>query len=110
MASFTPGPWVAEAVNSEHLHDICLGYQIPKAGSPILIATVYGDHEDDGYPVSDHQAEANARLIAAAPELLTALERCQIALIFRLDFAEILDEEKYLLDVVRAAIAKAKGA
>ena len=63
----TPGPWCVEAVNSEALHDICLGYQVPGAGGPILLAHVFSD-EDANRPgdISTFEAEANARLVAAA--------------------------------------------
>ena len=71
MAEHTPGPWCVEAIDSEHLHDICLAYTVPNAGNPVLVATVFGDDDDD--PVNNRQAEANARLIAAAPDLLAAL-------------------------------------
>ena len=54
----TPGPWKADWVNvyreDDHLADCC-----PKA--------------KNGIPLE--QKEANARLIAAAPELLSALQR-----------------------------------
>jgi hypothetical protein len=71
----TPGPWTVESVNSEALHDICLDYRIPGAGHPVLIATVFDD-ENPGRPgdISTIEAEANARLMAAAPDLLAACE------------------------------------
>lgn len=60
----TPGPWVVR-----HL-----------TGFPIMIAT-QPDFDGFGVPVADcskrnlpAEAEANARLIAAAPDLLAALE------------------------------------
>lgn len=62
----TPGPWLAQ-------HDPRAGYtDIMQDGLPgPLIASV----PDEGEPVQ----EANARLIAAAPELLEALERIRSA-------------------------------
>lgn len=75
------------------------------------IATVHiGWHHDgaNGYPV-----EANARLIASAPELLEALEQ---AFDFPPDFFARPDDELEQITVsgrhlrmVRAAIAKARG-
>jgi hypothetical protein len=54
----TPGPWNAYLpdADSEHYYEVHDGYG--------RTATVYGD---------DSEAAANARLIAAAPELLAAL-------------------------------------
>lgn len=68
MIEHTKGPWTVEAVNSERLHDICLDYPVPAGGNPILVATVFGD--DDLPPIDNREASANARLIAAAPDLL----------------------------------------
>ncbi len=77
MSAFkgNPGPWCLEDVNSPHLHDICLGYKIPGAGHPNLLATVFFDEDNDPSPVvSLRQANANAKLIAASPELLAACQ------------------------------------
>ena len=53
----------------------------------------------------DERKVANARLIAAAPELLEALER--VAYEFQSYMSD--SEQRHTLDDVRAAIAKAKG-
>lgn len=57
---------------------------------------------------SPGDGEANARLIAAAPELLAAL----VALVGEADLGEVDldDDDRAKLDVARAAIAKATGA
>ena len=65
-------------------------------GSAIDCAIIKG--EDD----------ARARLIAAAPDLLAALESCE-ALICDLIDADELGDNQDLVALVRAAIAKAKG-
>lgn len=72
----TPGPWRVENVNSDkgYDHDICLGYDVPRAGSPILVASVYFDEEHDG-PITQRQANWNAKLIAAAPTMYLFIER-----------------------------------
>ena len=55
----------------------------------------------------DLPAEANARLIAAAPELL---EACREALALISEFElEALDGRDEVPDLLRAAIAKAEG-
>ena len=53
---------------------------------------------------SAEEAEANARLIAAAPELLEALER-----ITRVASVELTGRRDDVLEQARAAIAKATG-
>ena len=94
----TPGPWVREDVNTEHLHDICVGYDIPGAGSPVLLASVFFDDDLPGIPLE--QATHNARLIAAAPDLL---EACR----FVLDNAGGPPVD--MLSKIRAAVEKATG-
>ena len=51
----------------------------------------------------------DAHLIAAAPDLLTACEQSFKLFDLRLTLADICDDEKVHLDVLRAAIAKAKA-
>lgn len=58
----TPGPWTAEG---ERIH----GHAPPATRLGLHLATV---HEVDGLRAT---LDANARLIAAAPELLEALEK-----------------------------------
>jgi hypothetical protein len=59
-----------------------------------------------GYPVGKaHQADDDAQLIAAAPDLLDALERAHVALRESRDGYSDSDLSK----VVAAAIARAKG-
>jgi len=48
--------------------------------------------------------EANAHLIAAAPEMLEALERIEVMLASNRD-----PESDFLLTLIRPSIAKAKG-
>jgi len=61
---------------------------------------------------TDEQTEANARLIAAAPDLLEALERLEQAAIDLIEISPGTDAENILaagIELARAAIAKAKG-
>lgn len=85
----TPGPWSVDPDAPEYV----TGYQIA--------STVQGDHME---PVS----EANARLIAAAPELLAVLE--QVAQYLELDRKENVNSyaQRARLDVLEV-IAKAQG-
>lgn len=84
--TFTPGPWFYDdsmkgriAINSERAH----------------IATI---------PYLDVEAKASARLIAAAPDLLTRLIECEAVLA-----GEGGHEGGSLLEEIRATIAKAEG-
>jgi len=85
---FTPGPWRTTGLNV-------------RAGDALIcFATDHWYAEDDGLYAFTDQAEkqANARLIASAPELLSALERL---------VHPMADDED--LDYAREIIAKAKG-
>ena len=53
---------------------------------------------------------ANANLIAAAPDLLSALQEAYNAIAWRIPGGDFTDEEsEELLDAIRAAISKAEG-
>ena len=64
MKSYTPGPWIHEATSEAQLIKSKQGY---------LIAEVAQDETYD-YAADMREAEANAHLIASAPELLEALK------------------------------------
>ncbi len=93
----TPGPWHA-AINVR-------GFDSQVVGSNGLICEVYGR----GNPRNFGSTE-NARLIAAAPDLLDALQRCEELLSsitdIRSDLAEFQDG---YLRQARTAIANARG-
>lgn len=113
MSGFTPGPWVAshnshywefgQEGTIHHLGDVCATGVYEKGLG-------YGSEPDD-LPVFSGTAEANAHLIAAAPEMYEALVRCHEELMsvyhseydgvwFESDFAEL---EAPYLDVLRKA-------
>jgi len=87
----TPGPWTVEISEGE----LVVGQPGPD-GSIVYVERYYPE---------DPEHRANARLIAAAPELLEALKKAEI--ILRL--APILGKEEACLTEVQAAIAKAEG-
>lgn len=62
----TPGPWGHEQIVSHCDCDICLDYQVPGAGYPVLLATTFGD--SDRPPITTSDAQANAAFIAHARE------------------------------------------
>lgn len=97
-AKHTPGPWATdEADHTEPYQDITI-----RAGRRSICRVWIDDA-----PVHDYNNEqrVNARLIAAAPELLEALKRLTTAI----DHATELHRFSTLWDDARAAIAKATG-
>jgi hypothetical protein len=99
----TPGPWM---LHSEGSMRACDGRHQSHEGCRTL-----AEAEIVGIPRSE--AEANARLIAAAPELLAALH--QAVAIIRV-FVDVDDtrwshlRDAAELQAIEAAIAKAEGA
>jgi len=104
MSDHTAGPWAAEVpppdayTDPDILLDPSVAFWIAEtrpAGEVLahILQTSQGD------------AEANARLIAAAPDLLAA---CRVALGPAAHFATEFDDEEPW-NALRAAIAKAEG-
>jgi len=100
MSEHTPGPWQFFELMSG---DDGLGYIRPDPEDGREIAY----HGDMGRP--SHENRANARLIAAAPDMLAALKAHVEArrLSGRVGWGDKWDEAMRL---TRAAIAKAEGA
>lgn len=92
---YTPGPWMVQHDKIEGARPVCQLYH--PCGDIVDWPT---DTPDDG----DREAEANAQLIAAAPELLAALEFCADAL-----NTEAGGLYKAHIEQARAAIAKARN-
>jgi hypothetical protein len=89
MAKHTPGPWYSRNGRSPHFQG-----QVASESTGATIAISYSD--EDG---------ANARLIAAAPELL---DGCNAALAYLADPpSEFKENRKAAVAIIRAAIAKA---
>ena len=92
-AKHTPGPWSVQD------GDRVFGYSTGKPYSHCL-------HEGIGYKT---EREANARLIAAAPELLAALENAANVLAgIATGDLKTIGKDSPALAQARAAIAKAK--
>ena len=88
----TPGPW-----------------EIRDGGEEVYGTAIYevGAHDLD--PLAAVQNEADARLIAAAPDLFAALEELQAWVDKASDLGAPLHSESPVCVDARAAIAKAKG-
>jgi hypothetical protein len=107
----TPGPWRREKYRDSENYSLTIVADNPygdKWGT-WAVAHAHGWGGDD-----HHQSEANARLIAAAPDLLEACERM---LPFLVEFCNLYPAHSdqvavpraFALGNARAAIAKAQG-
>ena len=108
MSKHTPGPWRVEdwqypATGREHVPTVQTDTDAIAEALPLW------------HDTEDREAErlANARLIAAAPELLEALQECvtdeNAACIVQNDVAYMIRRFKAINDIARAAIAEAGG-
>ena len=89
----TPGPWVVGPIDDTAVT------HLGKDGIRYEVAAVDGDYNDpDEWPIM----EANARLIAAAPDLLAALKEM-------VRMCDAFGDTDYRVKAI-AAIAKAEGA
>jgi hypothetical protein len=90
----TAGPWAAETNAA--------GLKVKSAEGDIIATP-------SGFDVGQEKAEANARLIAAAPEMLAALHRADAALSLLMATGNGDRHDLSALESIRAAIAKATG-
>jgi hypothetical protein len=72
-AAFTPGPWVVDATPNANIAG-AHWREIRAGNHGQVLAEVYHDLGDPDPGLTDAAAEANARLIAAAPELYEKAE------------------------------------
>jgi len=102
MSRHTPGPW---EINERHGGVI----YIEGVGNTVAIC------HDDGFDIDHAEAEANARLIAAAPQMLEALEACAAYWYYKR--SPSIPEQSELISLgaeqaqrlIKAAIVAAKG-
>lgn len=103
----TPGPWfikpVSEATVEGNLNIIQTGSS-EGIGYHVSYSPVWDDNED-----TKLEAQRNANLIAAAPDLLTELQRLRGYVIDVLDVDEDDCHSEHPLMSSRAAISKALG-
>jgi len=109
-AGHTPGPWPFERTGDGKRYVV--GEGLVEGPHGYEVAEVYSDDCDPD------EALANARLIAAAPDMLAALKSADHALTqfvaFELDAREIMGNTNFEIvkcerERARAAIAKATG-
>lgn len=125
-AKHTPGPWDVDTEKSEGEYgsgpDTSIGFDDFVIGAEIngkwkVIATtenstlkeIEEDYDEDYHHAWDGVGKANARLIAAAPEMLSALMECALE-IAQIHNRKLTLNEQIALDNARAVIAKATGA
>ena len=105
-AAHTPGPWRVEPLQWDH------GASIAIVANGQIIATISPENEDEEPDMHTAKRgphdEANASLIAAAPEMFEALQLCEDVLS---DLARLDDGTPSVsaLNMARATIAQAKG-
>lgn len=104
MSAFTPGPWTEIPQNGAGPM-ICRKFETGKQMNPVGLRLVCHVLARGSSIVED---EANARLIAAAPDLLAALERTLNWLSSYPGGGTLGQDGPY--EQARAAIAKATGA
>ena len=103
MSAHTEGPWFCKFDDfDEELH---ITSAVLEASNMVEICRV-GVGFDQPF---EAEQQANARLIAAAPELLAALKAAHAALDSIYETEGLLTEERATLARIEAAIAKAEG-
>ena len=99
MSEYTKGPWRVGKTGPNGCHTI---------GTPEGLMVAMISHSVN-YADQVTTAEANARLIAAAPELLEALEMVQSSYCLQINSQQETLEMKKARTMVGQAILKAKG-
>lgn len=98
-ANHTPGPWV----RCEEAPKIIMSGSFIEGHQGYIVGSVSGN-DNSGFYASEQEAEANARLIVAAPDLLSALEGLLLAYSDPGNTGSTHDEK---VEAARAAISKA---
>ena len=109
MSEFTPGPWMERG----HGRGGCKCGQVWSKTADRCVAATFVDTDELGMDVPDDQRRANARLIAAAPDLL---EACLAAMRIQELWSPVTGDHDVECEVLfsvkkkfEAAIAKALG-
>lgn len=105
----TPGPWQldgAEIYGAPYGKPVQVFSGKPPVQAQDIVARI--PYDDDGYSTMQPVHVANARLIAAAPDMLAALQRALPCVEYAADELGS-EEDAACLEQVRAAIKKAKA-
>ncbi len=99
MSEHTPGPWITQRDN--YIAKIL----VPTGRNGCRV--VYAEYGDVAYigPFDDDNGNSNARLIAAAPDLLAVARKAMAAI----DENTTFQSTGALIEEFRAAVAKAEG-
>lgn len=112
--SHTPGPWkledesdvhASDVLGSDGTHVVCFGHDYDDYGRFGWPKGRWSQKKEEEWNAT---VEANARLIAAAPELLEALEDVLNCVALCPEHGDVVDAPSKYEDA-RAAIAKARG-
>lgn len=98
MSKHTPGPWRLEEVVDRSIKHLCPVADVD-GFSLLTVVHTEGYDGDECVPFGAVYRDADARLIAAAPDLLEALK----------GVLRVADRKTDEFDAARAAIAKAEG-
>lgn len=109
MSKYTPGPWnIKRDERDEEPHDPIEIF----AGRYCVACAIADDRHYDAFGDDDvflPMVEANAQLIAAAPDLLEACKLAEANLTAQDDVEKLILRTEIVLRFVRLAIAKAEG-
>lgn len=106
MTKHTPGPWRIHLISEfgANRENYCVTAEINPNDQPTcVVAEVYGNNW------SREQELADARLIAAAPDLLAALDRAYLQIIEFLNEGDFKRNIEFDAGYIVDAIAKAEG-
>ena len=108
QAQHTPGPW---EVNCDEVRPERTKWILAPmtTGKNALVAEAYPQGKNADDPFGHIERDANARLIAAAPELLAALDDIQEYWNGHVTVEAMRDACEYAIATASAAIAKARG-
>lgn len=119
---FTPGPWQTFGAHPVQFDEISVSFVVqydkPINRWPIKVSFRNEDdllvmrHFAEAYrcgDMSDEELQANARLIAAAPDLYAELDRARAWFQARLDGEAIGGSTRERLDAATAALSRARG-
>ena len=104
MAKFTPGPWVIKHPDYSPW-EVIANVDGPDDGI-FHYDSICDCDQDSKSRLDSEETKANARLIAAAPEMYEALKACQLQLLQQNNRHEYVEDA---LNLACSALVKAEG-